>query len=205
MADWLHRLYFGVNNGGNPERADLLTKLRHIKKSRTQRSFARTYTKSFRRLVRGRRLRFGNQNTLRARVLPTAELSPTPIWMLLRPLRQHRSFLCAQRLFTMASVTDSYKIYRASPIPGAETLADGSKAVDDQDWVQGLDLEAVTKMHEARNEKVKVLVLYGSLRERYVNTSSRIPWLTSLQVILKAHGLRGGPDPGSDRMRRQGV
>lgn len=105
----------------------------------------------------------------------------------------------------MASAIDSYKIYRASPIPGAETLADGSKAVDDQDWVQGLDLEAVTKMHEARNEKVKVLVLYGSLRERYIISSSRFPGLTSLQVILKAYGLRGGPDPGSDRMRRQGI
>ncbi|GHJ83686.1 hypothetical protein NliqN6_0088 [Naganishia liquefaciens] len=66
----------------------------------------------------------------------------------------------------MASATDGYKVYRASPIPGAETLADGSKAVDGEDWVQGLDLDAVTKMHEARSEKIKILVLYGSLRER---------------------------------------
>jgi hypothetical protein len=70
----------------------------------------------------------------------------------------------------MATISDTYKIYRASPIPGAETLSDGSKAVDGEDWVQGLDLEAVTKMHAARAEKVKVLVLYGSLRERYVHS-----------------------------------
>jgi hypothetical protein len=66
----------------------------------------------------------------------------------------------------MALSTDPYKVYTVSPIPGAETLPDGSKAVDAEDWVKELDLEAVTKMHQASNEKVKVLVLYGSLRER---------------------------------------
>lgn len=85
----------------------------------------------------------------------------------LRPLHN-----CARR-FSMATTNDSYKIYRASPIPGAETLPDGSKAVDAVDWVQDLDLEAVTKMHEARNEKIKILVLYGSLRERYARLSGR--------------------------------
>lgn len=66
----------------------------------------------------------------------------------------------------MAMSTDPYKVYAVSPIPGAETLPDGTKAVDAVDWVTDLDLEAVTKMHQARNEKIKVLVLYGSLRER---------------------------------------
>ena len=84
----------------------------------------------------------------------------------------------------MASATDGYKVYRASPIPGAETLADGSKAVDGEDWVQGLDLDAVTKMHEARSEKIKILVLYGSLRERYVAPSWRLLLLNWLQIVL---------------------
>lgn len=66
----------------------------------------------------------------------------------------------------MAMSTDPYKVYTVSPIPGAETLSDGSKAVDAEDWVKELDLEAVTQMHQARSEKIKVLVLYGSLRER---------------------------------------
>lgn len=59
-----------------------------------------------------------------------------------------------------------HKAYSLSPIPGAETLADGTKAVDAEDWVERLELEAVSALHRQRDEKLKVLVLYGSLRER---------------------------------------
>ncbi|KAJ9115476.1 hypothetical protein QFC22_005234 [Naganishia vaughanmartiniae] len=59
-----------------------------------------------------------------------------------------------------------HKAYTLSPIPGAETLTDGSKAIDTEDWVEKLELEAVSALHQQRNEKLKVLVLYGSLRER---------------------------------------
>ncbi|KAJ9094931.1 hypothetical protein QFC21_005723 [Naganishia friedmannii] len=59
-----------------------------------------------------------------------------------------------------------HKAYSLSPIPGAETLADGSKAVDTEDWVGKLELAAVSALHQQRSDKLKVLVLYGSLRER---------------------------------------
>lgn len=86
--------------------------------------------------------------------------------MLLPRFRQLSKQVFTRRVSNMAMSTDPYKVYTVSPIPGAETLPDGTKAVDAGDWVKDLDLEAVTKMHQTRNEKIKVLVLYGSLRER---------------------------------------
>lgn len=61
---------------------------------------------------------------------------------------------------------NSYRIFKACPIPGAETLSDGFKAIDTEDWVAQLDLDTVTAMHAGRMQKLMVLVLYGSLRER---------------------------------------
>lgn len=86
--------------------------------------------------------------------------------MLLPPLRHLSKQVSIRRVSSIAMSTDPYKVYTLSPIPGAETLPDGSKAVDAEDWVEQLDLKAVTKMHSARNKRIKVLVLYGSLRER---------------------------------------
>lgn len=37
------------------------------------------------------------------------------------------------------------------------------------DWIESLELDTVQKLAQARSEPVKVLVLYGSLRERYVH------------------------------------
>jgi hypothetical protein len=47
------------------------------------------------------------------------------------------------------------------------------------DWTESLELDTVQKLAQARSEPVKVLVLYGSLRERYVH----ITW--TLSVFLR--------------------
>jgi hypothetical protein len=61
-----------------------------------------------------------------------------------------------------------YRTFLLSPIPGAEKGADGEYAVDKEDWVQGLELDEVKRMTDGLPEgkKIKILVLYGSLRER---------------------------------------
>ena len=75
MVGWLYRFYFGIDNSAISEQAELLTNFRLIEKPRTKQSLVTTYSRSSRRLVRGRRLRFGNQDALQARELPTAEVS----------------------------------------------------------------------------------------------------------------------------------
>lgn len=63
-----------------------------------------------------------------------------------------------------------YTPFLLSPVPGAE-LRDGVPAVDESDWTSELDLSTATEFSRAalRDRKLKVLVLYGSLRERCVN------------------------------------
>ncbi|RSH91009.1 hypothetical protein EHS25_010185 [Saitozyma podzolica] len=60
-----------------------------------------------------------------------------------------------------------YTPFLLSPVPGAE-LRDGVPAVDESDWTSELDLSTATEFSRAalRDRKLKVLVLYGSLRER---------------------------------------
>ena len=64
----------------------------------------------------------------------------------------------------------AYQPFLQSPIPGAEKGPDGEYLVDEEDWVQGLELDEVkgmtSRLAEQGGRRVKVLVLYGSLRER---------------------------------------
>jgi hypothetical protein len=61
-----------------------------------------------------------------------------------------------------------YQPFLLSPIPGAEKTPDGELAVDKEDWVQGLELDHVKEMVKSVPEgrRVKILIMYGSLRER---------------------------------------
>jgi hypothetical protein len=62
----------------------------------------------------------------------------------------------------------TYEPFLLSPIPGAEKHANGEVAVSD-DWTADLGLETVRQFAEDRSKEggpLKVLVLYGSLRER---------------------------------------
>jgi hypothetical protein len=61
-----------------------------------------------------------------------------------------------------------YQPFLLSPIPGAEKTPDGELAVDRDDWVQGLELDHVKEMVKSvpESRRVKILILYGSLRER---------------------------------------
>jgi hypothetical protein len=67
----------------------------------------------------------------------------------------------------------AYQPFLQSPVPGAEKGSDGKYVVDEEDWVQALELDEVKRMTsrlaEQGGRRVKVLVLYGSLRERYVS------------------------------------
>lgn len=65
----------------------------------------------------------------------------------------------------------AYTPYLLSPIPGAE-LKNGTPAVDELDWTRKLDLGTTIEFAKAvlGDHKLNVLVLYGSLRERYVKS-----------------------------------
>jgi hypothetical protein len=84
--------------------------------------------------------------------------------------------LCAQTRTIMSTASypaistdeSTYRPFLLSPIPGAEKNADGVPAVDKEDWVSELELDAVKKLAAGveGGRKLKLLVLYGSLRER---------------------------------------
>jgi hypothetical protein len=61
---------------------------------------------------------------------------------------------------------ERYRPFLLSPVPGAE-LVDGAPAVS-EDWTAELDLITAVQFARAalRGRQLKVLVLYGSLRER---------------------------------------
>lgn len=62
---------------------------------------------------------------------------------------------------------DPYKPFLLSPVPGAESDANGP--ITEPDWTKSLELETVKSFLQCCPEPhLKVLVLYGSLRERYV-------------------------------------
>lgn len=74
------------------------------------------------------------------------------------------------KTFDAISPDDSvYRPFLLSPIPGAERGKDGTLAVDEGDWVRDLELDGVKQMARSLPDgrRVKILVLYGSLRERY--------------------------------------
>lgn len=68
-----------------------------------------------------------------------------------------------------------YEPFLLSPIPGAERDSTGELAVG-EDWTAELELETAQAFAAARSKeggRLRVLVLYGSLRERYVTNKDR--------------------------------
>jgi hypothetical protein len=61
---------------------------------------------------------------------------------------------------------DEYTPFLLDVIPGAETGPDGP--CQEEDWTRDLDLQAATTFSNGvwGDKKLKVLVLYGSLRSR---------------------------------------
>lgn len=67
---------------------------------------------------------------------------------------------------------DAYKPFLLSPIPGAEVDGDGGPAVE-ADWTADLELDTVKQLVESsQGEPLRVLVLYGSLRNRQVHPAA---------------------------------
>lgn len=66
--------------------------------------------------------------------------------------------------------------------------------VESTDWISELELETAVSMAEAdlakTGSRLKVLVLYGSLRQRYTSCLDKLYLLTDPQILLQAHGLR---------------
>lgn len=64
-----------------------------------------------------------------------------------------------------------YKPFLLDPVPGAELRADGSIHREDRDWVSELELDEVSRLTDlasSQGQPPRILVLYGSLRERLV-------------------------------------
>jgi hypothetical protein len=62
----------------------------------------------------------------------------------------------------------AYQPFLLDVVPGAEMTADGERAVE-SDWTQHLELDAAKQLvcdTMGPHRRLKVLVLYGSLRER---------------------------------------
>jgi hypothetical protein len=68
-----------------------------------------------------------------------------------------------------------YEPFLLSPIPGAERDSTGELAIG-EDWTAELELETAQAFAAARSReggRLRVLVLYGSLRERCVANRDR--------------------------------
>jgi hypothetical protein len=72
------------------------------------------------------------------------------------------------RPLSMTRNLDEYKPHLLPIVPGAEVGPDGPHT--EHDWTTDLDLEGATTFSKAvwGEKKLKVLVLYGSLRDRYI-------------------------------------
>ena len=66
----------------------------------------------------------------------------------------------------MTIPSSDYQPFLRSPVPGAE-LKDGVLAVE-EDWTETVELETATELTRTAGRRLRVLVLYGSLRERWV-------------------------------------
>ncbi|KAG7535898.1 hypothetical protein FFLO_03644 [Filobasidium floriforme] len=108
------------------------------------------------------------------RALPTLlQLRPRPSRSLQRQPPAQRSIMTARldndkEYLAISKDETIYQPFLLSPIPGAEKTPDGELAVDKDDWVQGLELDHVKEMVKSVPEgrRVKILIMYGSLRER---------------------------------------
>jgi arsenical resistance protein ArsH len=61
------------------------------------------------------------------------------------------------------------------------------KEVEEKDWISELELDTVIRIAEtdlARTQsRLKVLVLYGSLRQRYVPSINSFPWSRQIRIL----------------------
>lgn len=66
-----------------------------------------------------------------------------------------------------------YQPFLLDPVPGAEVTAKGERAIE-HDWTADCDLETAKRTAETLlgERRIKVLVLYGSLRERLATSTS---------------------------------
>ena len=85
------------------------------------------------------------------------------------PRASLHSTLHQARQYSMTRDFDHYKPHLLPIVPGAETGPDGP--YEEADWTTDLDLSGATTFSQGvwGERKLRVLVLYGSLRERYVN------------------------------------
>ena len=86
------------------------------------------------------------------------------------PRASLNSSLLHTRPYSMTRDFDHYKPHLLPIVPGAEIEPDGPH--EELDWTQNLDLSSATTFSEGvwGEKKLRVLVLYGSLRERYVHS-----------------------------------
>lgn len=99
---------------------------------------------------------------------PPPTSTPTPAPLLRAAAPPERDLAYAYQSLAIPTSEDNSDIrlkYRPFLLP------EGGKA-EDEDWVKGLELATVVEMAkndlETTGERIKVLVLYGSLRARYV-------------------------------------
>jgi hypothetical protein len=66
-------------------------------------------------------------------------------------------------------LVDEHKPFLLDVVPGAETGPDGP--YQEEDWTRDVDLQGATTFSRGvwGEERLRVLVLYGSLRERWVH------------------------------------
>ena len=90
-------------------------------------------------------------------LLYTAHTSPH--WLKLFTKRHHS--------MAIASDEDTYQPFLLDPVPGAEPTPDGLLARE-QDWTRHIQLDCAKEAVKALlgERRVKVLILYGSLRSR---------------------------------------
>ena len=99
------------------------------------------------------------------------------------------------RHYSMTRDFDHYKPHLLPVVPGAETGPDGP--YEEPDWTTNLDLSGATNFSQGvwGDKKLRVLVLYGSLRERYANTCGVN---ADDQIILQFDGIRSGTTARQD-------
>jgi hypothetical protein len=93
---------------------------------------------------------------------------------------------------------DHYKPHLLPVVPGAEQGPDGPYT--EPDWTQDIDLSGATTFSKGvwGEKKLRVLVLYGSLRERCVCLLGPSVSESDSQVIFQTHGSRSSKTARQD-------
>lgn len=89
---------------------------------------------------------------------------------LFRPSTIHRGFVTMNGLSASAQVPTSLAAVDQMTLEQVEAryrpFRAKKNAAGEPDWVESLELDTVQKMAQSRSQPVRILVLYGSLRER---------------------------------------